>query len=412
MRVTEAWARSVLQRVGQFADQFADCFGRRVQRAAASQYLEGLFNDSERKSMQAMHGRLSEPGTYQALQHFITHSPWSATRVWERLRALVPERRGILALDDTGLPKQGTHSVGVKRQYCGALGKIGNCQVAVSSLLIGAHQVWPLTCDLYLPEEWLTEPTRRAEVGIPDRTRFREKWRIALAQVRAVRTAGFAITAVVADTDYGRVAQFRRGLERLGLRYAVAIRADLAVWRSGARRARSVGDLAKQVPDREWQRVCWGHGTKGPLAARFVAVRVRPARSRGERWLLCERSLVNDERKYYLLNLNATAALDDLVRLARSRWPIEQQYREFKDELGFDHFEGRTFHGWNHHAVLTAIAFTFLQMERARSSTGPYPTLPQVRAWLRDVVAILYLLGNRKLFNLMVSFVRNPPLRR
>ena len=410
--MTEAWARSVLQRLGQFADQFADCFGRRVQREAASQYLEGLFNDSERKSMQAMHGRLSEPGTYQALQHFITHSPWSATRVWERLRALVPERRGILALDDTGLPKQGKHSVGVKRQYCGALGKIGNCQVAVSSLLIGAHQVWPLTCELYLPTEWLTEPTRRAEAGIPERTRFREKWRIALAQVRAVLKAGFALTAVVTDADYGRVAQFRRGLERLGLRYAVAIRADLAVWRSGARRARSVGDVAKQVPDREWQRVCWGQGTKGPLAARFVAVRVRPARSRGERWLLCERSLVDDERKYYLLNLNATAALDDLVRLARSRWPIEQQYREFKDELGFDHFEGRTFQGWNHHAVLTAIAFTFLQMERARSSTRPCPTLPQVRAWLRDVVAILYLLGNRKLFNLMVSFVRNPPLRR
>ena len=258
----------------------------------------------------------------------------------------------------------------------------------------------------------LTEPTRRAEAGIPERTRFREKWRIALAQVRAVLKAGFALTAVVTDADYGRVAQFRRGLERLGLRYAVAIRAELAVWRTGARRARSVGDVAKQVPDREWQRVCWGQGTKGPLAARFVAVRVRPARSRGERWLLCERSLVDDERKYYLLNLDATAALDDLVRLARSRWPIEQQYREFKDELGFDHFEGRTFQGWNHHAVLTAIAFTFLQMERARSSTRPCPTLPQVRAWLRDVVAILYLLGNRKLFNLMVSFVRNPPLRR
>ena len=410
--MTEAWARSVLQRLGQFADQFADCFGRRVQRDAASQYLEGLFNDSERKSMQAMHGRLSEPGTYQALQHFITHSPWSATRVWERLRALVPDRGGILALDDTGLPKQGTHSVGVKRQYCGALGKIGNCQVAVSSLLIGAQQVWPLTCDLYLPKEWLSEPGRGADVGIPAGTRFREKWRIALAQVRAVRKAGFAVTAVVADADYGRVAPFRRGLERLGLRYAVAVRAELAVWRPGARRAQSAGDVAKQVPARAWQRVCWGQGTKGPLAARFVALRVRPVRSRGERWLLCERSLVDDERKYYLLNLEATAALDELVRLARSRWPIEQQYREFKDELGFDHFEGRTFQGWNHHAVLTAIAFTFLQMERPRASTSPCPTLPQVRAWLRDVVAILYLLGNRKLFNLMISFVRNPPLRR
>jgi SRSO17 transposase len=410
--VTEGWARAVLQRFGQFADQFADCFGRRVQRDAASQYLEGLFNDSERKSMQAMHGRLSEAGTYQALQHFITHSPWDARRLWRRQGALVPDRRGILALDDTGLPKQGTHWVGVKRQYCGALGKIGNCQVAVSSLLIGAQLVWPLTCELYLPQEWLIDPARCAQAGIPERTRFREKWRIALAHVRAVRKAGFELTAVVADADYGRVAAFRRGLERLGLRYAVAIRSELAVWRTGARRARSVAEIATHVPDRDWQRVCWGHGTKGPLAARFVALRVRPARSRGERWLLCERSLVDRERKHYLLNLDATAALGDLVRLARSRWPIEQQYRELKDELGFDHFEGRTLRGWSHHAVLTAMAFTFLQMERSRSHTDPRPTLPQVRAWMREVVAVLYLLGNRKLFNLMVSFLRNPPLRR
>jgi len=410
--VTEGWARAVLQRFGQFADQFADCFGRRVQREAASQYLEGLFNDSERKSMQAMHGRLSEPGTYQSLQHFITHSPWNAGRVWDRLRTLVPDRRGILALDDTGLPKQGKHSVGVKRQYCGALGKIGNCQIAVSSLLIGPSFVWPLTCELYLPEEWLTDQARRTHAGIPDRAQFREKWRIALAHVRTVLKAGFKLTAVVADADYGRGAAFRRGLERLGVRYAVAIRSELAVWRAGSHRARSVGDVARHVPDREWKRVCWGQGTKGPLAARFVALRVRPARSRGERWLVCERSLTDDARKYYLLNLDATAALDELVRLARSRWPIEQQYREFKDELGFDHFEGRTLQGWTHHAVLTTMAFTFLQMERARSSTDPHPTLPQVRAWVRDVVAILYVLGNRKLFNLMVSFVKHPPLRR
>ena len=410
--MTEGWARAVLRRFGQFADQFADCFGRRVQRDAASQYLEGLFNDSERKSMQAMHGRLIDPGSYQGLQHFITHSPWNAGRVWDRLRAPVPERRGILALDDTGLPKQGKHSVGVKRQYCGALGKTGNCQVAVSSVLIGAQFVWPLTCDLYLPHEWLSDAARRAEAGIPDRAVFREKWRIALAHVRTVLKAGFAVTAVVADADYGRVAAFRLGLERLGLRYAVAIRSELTAWRAGAPHARSVEGLAKHVPERDWQRVCWGHGTKGPLAARFVALRVRPARSRGERWLLCERSLVDDERKYYLLNLDATAALGDLVRLARSRWPIEQQYRELKDELGFDHFEGRTLRGWTHHAVLTAMAFTFLQFERSRSLTDPRPTLPQVRSWLRDVVAILYVLGNRKLFNLMVSFVRNPPLRR
>lgn len=410
--MTERWAREVLRRFGQFADQFADCFGRRVQRDAASQYLEGLFNDSERKSIQAMHGRLSDPGTYQALQHFVTHSPWEAARLWDRLRRVVPERRGVLALDDTGLPKQGKHSVGVQRQYCGALGKIGNCQVAVSSVLIGERLAWPLSCELYLPAAWLDDPDRRAEATIPERTRFREKWRIALAHVRAVLQAGFEVAAVVADADYGRSAAFRRGLERLGLRYAVAIRSETAVRLSGASRSRSVAAVAKKVPGRQWRRVRWGQGTKGPLAARFVALRVRPLRSRGERWLLCERSLVDDERKYYLLNLEPTASLLELVRLARSRWPIEQQYRELKDELGFDHFEGRTLRGWTHHAVLTAMAFVFLQLERNRSPADARPTFPQVRAWVREIVGILYLLGNRKLFNLMVSFLRNPPLRR
>jgi SRSO17 transposase len=219
------------------------------------------------------------------------------------------------------------------------------------------------------------------------------------------------VTAVVADPDYRRIAAFRRGVERLGLPYAVAIRAELVVWRAGARRAGAAGDVAKQVPEREWQRVCWGQGTKGPLAARFVALRARPARSRGDRWLLCERSLADDERKYDPLNLDATAAIGDLVRLARSRGPIEQQYRELKDELRFDYFEGRTLQGQTHHAVLSAMAFTFLQFERSRSSIDPRPTVPQMRSWLRDVVAILYVFGNRQLVNLMVSFLPNPAVR-
>ena len=127
---------------------------------------------------------------------------------------------------------------------------------------------------------------------------------------------------------------------------------------------------------------------------------------------MCERSLIDDERKYYLLNLDATASLRDLVTLARSRWPIEQQYRELKDELGLDHFEGRSYRGWAHHTVLTAIAFTFLQLERMRSDDAPRPTLPRVRFWVREIMAVLYVVSNRKLLNLLVSFQRNPPLRR
>jgi len=183
-----------LRRFGQFADQFAGGFTRRPQREAASQYIEALFNDSERKSMQAMHGRLSDPISYQALQHFITDSPWEAAPVWACLQAQIPVRTGILALDDTSFPKQGKQSVGVKRQYCGALGKVANCQVAVSTILVGDALAWPTSFELYLPREWLADPSRRTKVGIPPKMHFREKWRIALAHVRQVMKAGFKLT--------------------------------------------------------------------------------------------------------------------------------------------------------------------------------------------------------------------------
>lgn len=411
--MTAAEARALLQRFGTFADQFAACFSRRPQREAATHYLDGLFNDSERKSMQAMHGRLSDPGSYEALQHFITDSPWEAEALWRRLRALVPVRAGILAVDETSFPKQGKHSVGVKRQYCGALGKIANCQVAVSTVLIDDQLAWPLTFELYLPKEWLADEPRRRKARIPDTVRFREKWRLALSHVRRAVQAGLQPTAVVADADYGSTAAFRRGLERLGLRYGVAIRWCLTVWTPEARRAQTVAEVAGALPESAWQRVTWADGTKGPLAARFTALRVRPAKSRGERWLLCERSLADDERKYYLLNLDADATLHALVAVARSRWPIEQQYRELKDELGLDHFEGRSYRGWTHHTVLTAIAFTFLQHERMRAEPDDSrPTLPTVRWWVREIIAVLYVMHNRNLMNLLVSFQRDPPLRR
>jgi SRSO17 transposase len=411
--VSEQPARALLHRFGQFADRFADCFNRRAQRDVASRYLEALFNDSERKSMQAMHGRLSDPVSYEALQHFITDSPWQAEPLWVRLRALVPARSGILAIDDTSFPKQGKHSVGVQRQYCGALGKVANCQVAVSSVLLDDRLAWPLSFELYLPKDWVTDEARRDRARIPARVRFREKWRLALSHVRRVLHAGFQLTAVVADADYGSTAGFRRGLERLGLRYGVAIRWFLTAWTPDAPHAQTVGALAAQLPESAWRRVAWGMGTKGPLAARFAALRVRPAKSRGERWLLCERSLSTDERKYYLLNLETTASLDELVTLVRSRWPIEQQYRELKDELGIDHFEGRSYPGWTHHTVLTAIAFTFLQFERLRADDeAPRPTLPHVRLWVREIMAMLYIVNNRNLMNMLISFQRNPPLRR
>lgn len=361
--------------------------------------------------MQAMHGRLSNAGQYQAVQHFITHSPWDARRLWAQLRASAPVRTGILALDDTGFPKQGTHSVGVQRQYCGALGKIGNCQVAVSSALIADGRTWPLAFDLYLPVSWTDDAARRAAVGIPPTVHFREKWRIALAQVRAILDAGFTLTGVVVDADYGSNAQFRAGLERLGLSYGVAIRGAASCAVVGVPGTQSAAAIAASAPDDVWEWVTWGTGTAGPLTARFCALRVRPTKGRGDRWLLCERS-ATDEQKYYLLHCPDTTALVDLVALARSRWPIEQQYRELKDELGLDHFEGRTYQGWAHHVVLTAVAFTFLQLERGRTRADARPTLPVVRGWVREIMGLLYVIHTRRLLSMLDSFRRNAPLRR
>jgi SRSO17 transposase len=258
---------------------------------------------------------------------------------------------------------------------------------------------------------WTADADRRAAVGLPPTIQFREKWRIALAQVRAIQQAGFAITAVVVDADYGSNADFRTGLERLGLPYGVAIRGEGFAVRGVTGEPLRAKDLASSAPHDAWETVTWGAGTAGPLTARFCALRVRPPAGRGERWLLCERSDTG-LCKYYLLHLSATTPLGDLVALARSRWPIEQQYRELKDDLGLDNFEGRSYAGWTHHVVLAAVAFTFLQIERQRHPDAPRPTLPTVRSWVREILGLLYIIHKPRLLGMLDSFRRNAPLRR
>jgi SRSO17 transposase len=405
--VTDAAARALLTRLGTFLDEFAGCFGRRAHRGYASRYVQGLLNNSERKSMQPMHARLSDPGSYQGLQHFITHSSWTERPFWQRLRRLLPVRHGILALDDTGLPKQGKYSVGVARQYCGALGKIGNCQVAVSTALIADGQAWPTSLELYLPDEWLADASRRTAAQIPPTLGLREKWRIALTHVRTVVAAGVTVEAVVADAAYGGVAQFRAGLERLGLDYVLAVPYFLSARVTAGAPAESLAAIATTVAPAAWHRVRGAHGLS---AARFAALRVRPAKSRGERWLLCEESLTDGDRSYYFSNCPSTTPLRTLARIARSRWAIEVHYRDLKSELGFDHFEGRSYPGWNHHAVLAAMTCTFLQLERRRR-TDPLPTFPEVRNLVRELMATLFMLERPRWLKLLVSFQRNPPLR-
>lgn len=409
-RNAPAW----LDRLSAWLEPFEVCFTHVAQRGAFRRYLLGLLSDSRRKSMSAMLERVTDAGTYQAFQHFITHAPWSADRVWRQLRTVIPERRGMLILDGTSFPKQGRRSVAVARQYCGTLGKVANCQVAVTAALWTGVRAWLLGAALYVPEQWLT-PEARQRVQIPASLRFQEKWRLALTLLRQVRAAGFQITAVLGDAEFGDNATLRRTLHRLRLPYALGISSTLTVFRGtprvavpatrpgrsrprtrlqlvDARRPEAVRAIAATLPTRAWRRVAWRNGGNRLWAADFAALRVTPAHDwRGHRlapevWLLFERDLGATPRvKAYLVALPASASLRAVVRLAHHRWAIEQQYLELKDELGLDHFEGRSFVGWHRHVVLTALAYTWLQDTRRQTGTR-LPSLPVARAVITEIL--------------------------
>jgi SRSO17 transposase len=421
----------------QWLEAFKECFGHRAQLVSLRCYIQGLLSDSRRKSMSAMLERVTDPRGYQAFQHFITHSPWPTEPVWGTLRRLVPDREGMLVLDGTSFPKQGTHSVGVARQYCGALGKIANCQTAVTAALWTGARAWVLGALMYLPDTWLT-PEGRTAGGIPPRIRFQEKWRLAVTLIRQIRAAGFVPTAVLADAEFGDNHWFRAFLHRSRLAYAVGISSTLTVFlerpvleppptgqrrgrpRTRSRLASDTQPVAARrhlaaLPARAWRLVSWRNGDGRRWSARFTAVRVTPAtewrdrRLAPEVWLLGEqRGHATPESKYYLVSLPATASLKELVRLAHHRWAIERQYEDLKDELGLDHFEGRTYAGWHHHVVLTALAYNFLQtLRRGRDHKL---TFPAVRAIVQEVFT-LYLFAQRPHYLRQMDKLRGIELR-
>ena len=380
-----------------------------------------------------MLARVTEPGSYQAFHHFITHAPWSAERVWRRLRAVVPEREGLLIFDATTFLKQGQHSVGVARQYRGLQRQIANCQVAVTVALWSGARAYLLGASLYLPEEWLTAAARE-RARIPATVVFQQRWRLALRLLRQVRASGFAVTAVLADAEFGDNRMFRNMLHRLRLPYAVGISSHLTAFlgtpplqapRSapGPHKrhlapgvaARPIGDLMTAARPR-WRRVRWRnrHGAR-QWSVDCAAIRVTPAidhrhpRLSPEIWLVAEREAgPRPKIRFYYVNLPRSASLSRLVRLVHQRWAIEQQYQELKTELGLDHFEGRTFPGWHHHVVLTALTYNFLQIERQRAR-GPL-TFPMARGIVQEIFTA-YLFAQRPHYLRRIEALRAVELR-
>jgi SRSO17 transposase len=402
--ITPAELAAVRGRLEGFADDIFASLPRKDQRARGECYLRGLMLDGRRKSIEPMVARLGGEVHYQALHHFVAASPWDWRPVRRRLaERLVAELQPTAwAVDDTGFPKDGDHSVGVQRQDCGTLGKTANCQLGVSLNAVTEQASCPLDWRLFLPESWEHDTTRRVACHLPEQVHHRPKWQLVLDMLDELDQWGLSPPVLVADAGYGDVGCFRQGLDDRQIPYVVQVKGDTSAYpeqtrptvapdTGRGRRPRpryrdqpcSLKQLAVAAGPQAGVELIWRRGSKGLQRSRFLALRVRPAgvtprrqaaaRADGAgwelpvRWLLVEWPAHKAEPvKYWLSNLPETTPLVELVRLGKLRWRIEQDYRELKGALGLDHFEGRSWPGWHHHVTLVSVAHGFLTLERLR----------------------------------------------
>lgn len=393
--------RKLESELDEYLEQFVAGLGRAERRDALRLYMTGLLLDGERKSIAPIAGRLVDAADEieamrQRLQQAVVVADWADDQMLSRLALKLDEELpGIeaLVIDDTGFPKKGEHSVGVQRQYSGTLGRIDNCQVAVSLHLAGEHGSGMIGFRLFLPESWADDRKRRAKAGVPESISFCTKGELALAQLDRALAAGIRRHVVLADAGYGDSLDFRAQLEKRGLRYVVAVNGEPIVWppgsaprlpprqkgRRGPPPSRYRDDTHPPVllkvlaPTLRFRRVSWREGARGWQSGTFAAVRVRTAHRHkegtppgAEQWLLCQKT--GDAKtpyKFWFSNLPTTTTPANLVRLAKLRWRVERDYQDLKGELGLDHFEGRTWRGFHHHATLCAVAHGFLALRRA-----------------------------------------------
>ena len=366
-------------------------------------YVAGLIGPGDRKSVQPMAAR-DDAVSYDQLHHFVASGVWDAEPLEAALLAEADAQVGgddaWLIIDDTALPKKGRSSVGVAPQYAGALGKNANCQTLVSLTLARREVPIMVGLRLFLPESWTSDPARLDRARVPEARRdYRTKPEIALGEIDRVREGGVRFACVLADAGYGLSAPFRQGLSERGLTWAVGIPfkqkvypADVAmifpVAGRGRPRERHIPDVTSKTAQAmleaaRWQTVSWRKGTKGRLEARFAAVRVRVADGPTQRihdmgaqhlpgeevWVIGEHRSTG-ERKYYLSNLPADTPIKQLAGAIKARWVCEQAHQQLKEELGLDHFEGRSWQGLHRHCLMCMIALAFLQSQRLKQAKG------------------------------------------
>jgi SRSO17 transposase len=404
--ITPAELAAVRGRLEAFAEDIFASLPRTDQRARGACYLRGLMLEGRRKSIEPMAARLGGEVHYQALHHFVAVSPWDWRPVRRRLaEQLVAALEPVAwAVDDTGFPKDGEHSVGVQRQYSGTLGKTADCQLGVSVNAVTEQASCPLSWRLFVPESW-DDPAmaeRRLACHVPQQVHHRPKWQLVLDMLDELGQWGLAPPVLVADAGYGDVGEFRQGLDDRQVPYVVQVKADTSAYPEPVRpttapyagrgrrprpRYRDKPASLKQLVLAAGQSAAvdliWRRASKGLQRSRFLALRVRPAgitprrqaAARADsagwelptRWLLAEWPAGAAEPvKYWLSNLPDDTPMVELVRLGKLRWRIEQDYRECKGALGLDHYEGRSFGGWHHHVTLVSVAHGFLTLERLR----------------------------------------------
>jgi len=378
------WKGSVKQ-FHQFLGPLFAGLGRSERRVAAMRYVEGLLIPGQRKSIIPMAERLGVDS--QSLQQFVTDSPWSEEALWQAIRQeIIPHLEPLEAwvVDETGWIKQGSHSVGVSRQYCGAVGKRANCQVSVEVVVSDGWIAAPVAGRLYLPESWTQDRERCQAAGVPGEVKFATKPELALGMLRQARLDGVPPAPVLGDSVYGTNAEFRAGLRQSGMEFFLQVDGHaLKGWdhpvrtevkrvrryvRDGEPPAESLAELTRRIPEDEWKKCSWvtagGQTRCTRLAWREVFLQHDLRHAGGELekvWLVVDWPAGDPEPyHYYLAHLHRPPSKARCLKLSRSRWHIEQYFQRSKDDLGLDHFEGRSWRGFHHHLVLSAVAYLFI----------------------------------------------------
>jgi SRSO17 transposase len=410
LRATEG----VASRFVEYVEHLSNVIGHADRRGPLASYCSGLLLPGERKSVEPMAARLAPDAVgakHQSLHHFVAKAPWDEAELLVAVRSFVLPKMEAWApirawiVDDTGIPKKGKHSIGVARQYCGELGKQDNCQVAVTLSVASDEASLPIAVRLYLPEAWANDKERRKKAGVPTEITFQTKPQIALSQIRRAIADGVPKGTALADAGYGNDTAFRDALTEMDLPYVVGVQSSIAVWAPGTgplparpwsgrgrktkllrrdndAKPMKASELGLALPRKAWKTVRWREGSRGELASRFAAVWVRPshrdywrAEPRPEEWLLIEWPQGEAApTKYWLSTLPRTTPIATLVDTAKLRWRIERDFQDLKQEIGLDHYEGRGWRGFHHHAALSIAAYGFLVSERS-----PIPPSASIR---------------------------------